>query len=378
MPIRIDLNTKHLSDDHRVFMARPGEGCKHFHHFREMSAIGPDFPCLKIGREHLIDQHENMEEMLKRSLSLKRWKPMSPDDEPPSEHKIDYNFQQNTPSRSSSQYRATLRGYFEVAKQGDLVLIPPSGWQSDALLVEFSTGPSDFVYRKLPYGTSRLPILLDVPVRKFREISTLQKRLLPTHVLDVIGKPSAFIEFGERDRITLQNIAYNSISKETDYCTTFHIPQSGYSLEHDLLFSAFAKFVAVNCKALSDNRDTPISFEQSLLTDIGEYSPTLQSNVNSPGWLKLRDHHAISLVAGVLFALCPIPTAEVNEAVQNSKIVIGNSKAPDDDTCVAEVSTTSIDFLNFINLDEWSKACEAARKVIESTGMYPSPRILEK
>jgi len=238
------------------------------------------------------------------------------------------------------------------------------------LLIEFSTGPGEFVYRKIPYGE----YLLDVPVRKFREIGVVPKRLLPLHILGIVTKPNGFVQFGKSDTADLHEIAYDSFIKDNEYCSTFHVGENAYSLEHDLLFAVFVKVVVANSKAISESLD-PLSIEDAFHGEFGDYTPTLQSNVNSPGWLRLKGSRITPLLASALFSLAVEIGPHAVQAAENGMITVGNSKAPKDDACVARVHKETLEFIKFLRLEKWAPACELARKVSDRTGMHSQSTI---
>ena len=251
-----------LPEGHRAFLARPGEQSKYFDLFREMEAIGPDLPFVELQRGVPVDEHDDLDHMLKRAMAFRRPKSKAAFEGPPSENLGDYVAARRVQAPAAAQFRRILKGYFESAQKGDLALIPPSAWRSEALLVEFSGGPGNIVYRKVPYGDT---LLVDIPARRFREIATVTKRLLPPHILDVVTKPNAFVQFGRSDTTDLHDLAYGSFVREEEYSSTFYVTNPEYNLEHDLLFAAFVKFVAANSKAVAEATEAPYTLEDSFL-----------------------------------------------------------------------------------------------------------------
>ena len=234
MEVHVDLNAKILHADSSAFLARAGSTCRYLNYFRDLCAIGPDLPYVELERGMSIDDHNRMELMLRRSEAFRRWMPKYRHEDPPSRELLDYVHADRVNPRSRAQYKRILKGYFEVAKKGDLALVPPSAWQSDALLIEFSTDPDEFVYRQIPYGDR----FVDIPVRKFEEIGTIQKRFLPRHILSIVTKPTAFVQLGTQDTESLQRIAYDSfirqnhsIIDDSEYSSTFHVSSEKY-LDH--------------------------------------------------------------------------------------------------------------------------------------------------
>ena len=211
--------------------------------------------------------------------------------------------------------------------------------------------------------------MITIPARRFHTVRTVPKRLLPTHILDVVTKPNAFVQFGRSDTNDLHDMSYDSFSRDDEHSSTFRVSEREYNLEHDLYFAAFIKVIAANVRALAEDASQPYSIEDALLKDFGDYIPTLQSNVNSPGWLRLKSVHITPLLASVLLSLALTVGPEAVQAAEDGLIIIGNSKAPEDDPCIAIVRESALDFFGLIGLDTWSQACELARKVNAGSGM---------
>ena len=382
MSIHIDLNMTMLPETHRVFLARPGEQYTYFSHFRAEEFIGPDLPLVELEPGVPVTEHEHLDDMLKRAMAYRRLKNMRqlrfPDELDDMIDLSQYKERESLHSQSSEQFKAILRGYFELAQKGDLVLIPPRAWTSDALLVEFTTNPENMSYGHIPYGNRRNEQFVKIPVRHFRLLRSVPKRLLPKHVLDVVGAPNAFVEFGHADANDLIDLAYDDFTARNHYISTFNITKDKYTVDHEIRFAAFVKFISANVKAVSESSDDKFTIAEAILGDFEGYIPSLQSHVSSPGWLRLRDERITPLVISVLFALAVEIGPAAARAAEEDMITMGNSKAPKDDECTMQVHKMALDLFKLLRLNEdWPQACELARKNSEETGMQSQSTISE-
>ena len=77
---------------------------------------------------------------------------------------------------------------FERARQGDLVIVPPKSFTSDALVGEFVDGP----FKSVNVKVDRLYLDDSLPGRRVKWLASIPKRKLPIRVIEAIQKPSAF------------------------------------------------------------------------------------------------------------------------------------------------------------------------------------------
>ena len=373
MTIRVDLNTAIIPENHSAFLARPGEDSRFASIFDRMNIVGPDLPFMELSRGTSIEQHADMSDMLKRADAFRRWRRWStePVSTPPTELSA-YRSKERLHHRSESQFRAVLKGYFETAKKGDLALLPPSRWISDALLVEFSTKPSEFVYREVPCGKD---YNATIPVREFRTVARVPKRFLPQHVLEVVGTPCAFGQFGPADTNDLISLAYDDFSRGDQFISRFHVGNQHYALDHDVYFMAFVKFVSANLRSVLEQSEQVYSIEDALLKDFGDYTPELQSNVNSPGWLRLKGKQITPLVVSVLLTLAVVYGIDILTAVSEEQVIIENSLASPDDPCAEMIQYRTDEFLKMMHPDAWGEACDWARKIHEEAGIRSQSKV---
>ena len=179
MSYRVDLRTPILLPDHRVFMARPGENSRHFSEFEEARAVGPIIPGLRLNRHIPIAEQEGLEYALYLAHHMKSTPRNDLEalfgevqGQAPTLHATDDAHRRERfgpPAmrrQTRDQYLAILRGYFQRAKRGDLVVIPTKSYLDRSILAEFSGEPADVVYVELNYKG----VQFEIPARPFREL----------------------------------------------------------------------------------------------------------------------------------------------------------------------------------------------------------------
>ena len=365
--ISVDLNTRIIGPKHSVFVARPGENFTLYEAFRDAGAIGPDLPALGLRRGTVFSDQKEVPARIRRALKLRQWhlSGRDPADEP--DRSLDA-YGSGGRVRSLAQYTAALSGYFEKALKGDLVIIAPRAWAQNALVVEFTGTPDQIVHIPVSrYGKDH------IAGREFKILAEIERRRLPGHVLDIIGKPNIFVMLGRSERPFFYNLAYESYVYGNDISTRFNVTTPDYKADDDLYISAFLKFAAVNTSRVSmKNQKTVKSVGDAIFVDLGELSPDLKTNVNSPGFIQFHHDSIIPLVAAALFALAVTVGPEAHAAAQDGMITIGNTNAPPGDACTASVHNSTLTQLKILTLAQWGEACEIATKAKHGAGIKGS------
>ncbi len=213
--------------------------------------------------------------------------------------------------------------------------------------------------------------------RRVRWLAGIEKRRLPGAILDTIIRPGAFFLLAKSLRPTIYEEAYGSFVdlSAAGYSSRFIVSEDRFTTESDFRIQAFFNVVASNLKAIQSGTHIKEPY-QAAFDELGPFAPELKTNINSPGSLTLVSKHITPLVAAALFALAATIGVEAFEA--RDTIVIGNSKAPPDDPCTAQVAANAMTQLGLLGLLDWPKACEMARLAITESGMTGSVTIERK
>ncbi len=123
MRLKVNLNSRILSPEHGIYLARPGKGSRLFDFFTERRVIGPELPGVKIARDFPVSDQPDLLAMLRRAKSIKF---KQPDESLPALELEAYSDETILRSRSAAQLQSILEGYFERAQQGDLGCEPNS------------------------------------------------------------------------------------------------------------------------------------------------------------------------------------------------------------------------------------------------------------
>jgi hypothetical protein len=272
--------------------------------------------------------------------------------------------------------RGVLSAYFERLKIGDLVVVPPSAYGSAALIGEMIEDAANYVEVRVPrrYGGNSLT------GRRVRWLAQIIKRELPGKLLDALEHPVAIYLLAKSVRAPIYEAAYGTYydlsGDARDFTTRFDLSAAQFSTDIDFRFQAFFNAIASNVKAIDEKRALKAP-RAAAFDDLGDYAPTLKSNVNSPGSLVLIAKRATPVIAAVLFALAVTVGDDAATAAKNGHIIIGNSKAPAGDPCTATVAKSVLDQLAFLGLDKWPEACELARRASDGSGATSNIKVVK-
>jgi hypothetical protein len=371
--INVDLNTKIIPEGRNVFIARPGKGYRLYQQFFENNLIGPELPGIDLERGKTLSEQSHMDLRMKKTAEVRRWiKDNKPDGRVPVD---DIHAYQNAPApRGAVQFNIMLEAYFETANAGDILIIPPSAFGKQTIVAELTGAPSDIV----PFQYPRLYGNFAIPTRRFTPLAYVEKRSLPSRVLDIIAKPNGIVLLGESERDFFYKRAYGSYVRHDNMYARFDVTSEEYSTIDDALILAFFNFVAANTKSITlENTGLSVALLDAMLADLGEYAPSLKTNINSPGSLDLISKSIIPLVASAMLVLAVQVGPDAVSAAEQGMIVLGNSGADPNDPCTALVHESVQTQLQLLGLDNWSRACEIAKRAVEETGLSSSATITE-
>jgi signal peptidase I len=368
--IEVDLNTRILPRDHEIFFARPGSGYRLYADFVAESAVFVDLPGLELVPGLPFSQQEFINRKIHRARALREWHRWGRDTPRPSADLRDYP--SGVGDAGVAQHRSALLGYFERAKKGDLVLVSPAAYSFPAYIGEFVGEPSEIVSFRVPrfYENDLLQ------GRQVRWLGTILKRFLSQTILDIVSKPNIFVTLPRSVRRDLYELVYNGFTFAGDFSIRFDVTAQDFTAYDDLLIQQFVNYVAVNTLALSQDGDGVVrSLRDAVFRDAGAFTPELRAEVSSPGFLNLYSSQITPLVVAALFAIALTVGPTAFQAAQNDMVRIGNSQAPADDACVADVHRQALNQIRLSGAHGWAEACEKAREAARRTGVQGPARV---
>lgn len=363
--IVVDINTRLLTEDHQIFVSRPGKDYRLYPEVREGSVVLLELPGLGLVNGMRINEYQDLQERIIRSRRIRNWHRCGrPEDNVPSVDLSEYK--SHSLDRGDAQLQGLVRAMFDRAKCGDLVIVPPKSFNSNALVGEFVDNPENSVDTLV----DRMYLGDALPSRRVRWLASIPKRDLSLSILDAIQKPTAFFLLQKSLKAKIYEQAYQSfIIQDNLYCCRFDVSSPDFSAKDDFLIQSFFNFVAANTKAIDEGRLAAVlGIKDAAFSDAGTYDPDLRTNINSPGWLSIFSRHATPLVAASLLSIAlEIDPSVAVEAAKNDMIELGNSNGSPD--CALPVHKHVVNHIKLLGLEKWPEACEIAKKAAHRSGL---------
>jgi hypothetical protein len=359
--IEIDIHTKRISSDTKIYVVRPGPNYRLFDQFVDNNFVGPDLPDLALPAFIDIGDVGDLADRVARSMAIRKYVLAGRQgDEPP----LDLQNYASAPSnRALSQFLRLARAYFGAMKQGDLVIVPPANFRGLAHIGELIEPPNS--HAELAVATyPGMPLT----GRNVRWLATIEKAKLPAQTLDALQKPSALFLLAQSAFRGIFRRAYGSYVTADEYGTRFEVSAETYQTIDDFHIQAFFNFVTANTARVSAGQTQLLGLREGAFSGEG-IAPDLYTNVNSPGGLSLKSAVVTPIVIAVMLTLAVTLGADAYAAATGGMLTIGNSLAPAGDACVTQVNEQVITQLQLLGYDAWAEACEVARKAADRTGI---------
>ena len=104
------------------------------------SLVFPELPLLDLIPGVAFSDQPELGRKVRRSKAYRTWHNSGKTDAKSSLELASYS--NNEDGLSIAQLTATLSGYFDRAKKGDLVVVPPKAYSQDCLIGEFVSDPT--------------------------------------------------------------------------------------------------------------------------------------------------------------------------------------------------------------------------------------------
>jgi hypothetical protein len=362
--IEVDIRTRIVAENHNVVIARPGSDYRLYFDFLEGRVVGPELPSLFLEGEKIDPRADDMGARVQRAKERKKWHRNG--GQIGSSPSLDLNeYAEYSSSQSIRQLERVVRYYFESAKRGDLVVVPPKSFAGDAQVGEFIDDPSQGVL-----WNCRFFLGDPLPVRRVKWLGQLNKRDLPAKTIDTLRKPTAFFLLEKSLRSPIYRTAYRNYHLASgEFTSIFDVTTPDFNTRHGSVVNAFFNFVAANTKQIAENSGEVFDFAHGAFANLGDYSPELAVDIQSPGILSLTSRYVTPLVASALLALALTVGADAADPKTTELIRIGNSSAPADDPCVIDVQKQVHAQLKLLGYTNWAAACEHLKGAAGETGL---------
>ncbi|MGL3106585.1 hypothetical protein [Bradyrhizobium sp. BR 1432] len=367
--ITLDLKFRVVPADRQVFIAFPGKGYGLYSTFHKLDRIFPQLPGLELFAGRPFSEQPEILARIARARRLRNWHRSKRQSDPPSRRLSEYD----RVDAGLYTHKGVLAGFFERAKKGDLVVVPPGELVGHVLIGELQDAPEKFENIEIPELFDRD----EVPTRKVKWLASTPKADLSLGMLRRFPKPNAFTTLDREFYQEIFSLAYGSYSLEDLYVSRFDVTEADFSTIDDYriqqLFNAVAAMSQQHNLGTSGAREAVHDADGwdgiiDLLTD-HSYIPDLSVNINSPGSLTLSCQRTVPLVVAALIALSSLGAMASWTAAQAETITIKNSAAPAGDSCTADVAQETLEQLKLMGYARWQNLCKKIAETKVNTGL---------
>lgn len=364
MPTTVDLGTTILPSDHINWKLFPGEGYKFLQIMLETGAVFLDVRNLdRLGN----DPREWNDQRLLNLISKDRWGRQNQDRKRKTTRRI---------SQADQLNLTLVKGLFQSAKKGDLVLVPHPGSTGAISIGKLVDQPG----RVISFEATDDGVTSTYTGRRVRWISTWSKREAPTALVELLQTPVAFFNLGDTAGQKIYTNAFGSFVYDGLSVASFFTSKDFFTSRDNRLLSSWIELTEV----LSASVDRPEAAKAVRDQDIHDLIDAfviaeadrvdLAININSPGSIVMR---AVAQTPLVALALYPMAVAGVSHAQATNATITASVVGDADDACIGQVSESVRQILRNMGEQKWRRACQLARAAAEEATVRSQSRLRE-
>lgn len=327
--IVVQLDAYVIPDDHEVFKFSPG---KTYRFYRAVRAANAAFMDIR-GLEELPDNPSDWKDAdVLKIIAEDRW-----------QRELESRERGNKPHGSQGvsavdkRHLTFLKRLLLEGKKGDLIVVGASGYGGEVLFGELLTNPGvvkrvvakDGEYEHMYVG------------RSVRWRAAVEKRLLPSDLIDAVHYQAAIYVMGQSLREDVYRIAYGNFVYRDRYVSEFFTSKDKFTAEDSAVVSTWFNGFDVLRNAIEDGdvgRLAGKSFADLGLTPLAAgKAAELTININSPGEFALRSGTPFALALMAMLALSGCDSKDVvDHGVTIELRTVGSAS----DSCALEVQET--------------------------------------
>lgn len=366
---KVDLNTKIISVDTRIFFARAGKDGHLFAQVVDEMAIGPDLPMLDldIGKGLLNDT--NLEAKVKRSRAISTWIRKSKSQRGPEPSK-DLNYYQSAKKRNGhAQIEGIVKNYFHDLSGGDLLLVPNPSFLGDWIAAEV-----------LPLGTSTYKIRgtnkyegYDFDGRRLGYMRHIKARDIPRSLIDLSRAPTGFAEIRNTSvKRKIFDLCYDDFIFDDLISSKIKTSKSDFGPFDGNVLNALVTMVAKNADLIESGGDMTalLNLINAAFVQSANQELQVKIDIQSPGFMAILDKSIVPLVVGTVLSVLISCDFDSAAFAQDTVIEVTNGKTKEINSLCKDVGQVTQSMLRLLSNaeDEFKATCNLLRQAHENTG----------
>lgn len=370
MTYTVDIKTRFIPDNQRVYIVFPGEAYKFYTEMRDKSSIFLDIPGFPLPeqKENTNLDDSDFVQRLTMSERISLWHANGkPQDNIPIRDLNRIDGYRRT--QRKIQLAGLVRNFYYELRKGDIVVVPCRDYEDDVLFGEIV---DDFV-------TSSIEVRQypgeKIPVRKVKWLKRVQRGNVPSWLQRKFPIPSPVHQIEQSFFKDIFDIMYQRYYFKEDFVCKYAVTSAEFSSLDDYFFQEIMLYVTALYAKSHDHDLSNLSGKSisSLVRELqrSEALPDLRININSPGHIVSYAKKLTPIIAGVLIALSASDALCDDAQINDPPIVITNSA---DDSqianeCVADVQREVLEDLKAMGYEHWQEICKSEKLIREHTGL---------
>lgn len=374
--IRVDLRAPIIPPTRRVWRLFPGRSYRFLDDFRDQKVAFLDLPGLELPKGSLSDSPD----LLARVVAAQKFAAAVPRKSNIGVEDFNWRkFRHAKATKVSGRLRQAVINFFEVARKGDLIIVPSSLSVGLLRVGEITSKRLHSVegFHKRRYGA------VPIPARRIKWIGSIRESQVSPALSESLRHQHPFSLVEKSLFAEVFAVAYSCFVYGDRHSAVIFNKKNDY-LDKDAAFLALiSKMAAVYCRVAKEGIEPPSRQATAialLLNEVPvEYTCSQIIDIHSPGFNRFLSGMPTPLIIaaslGVLVALASsVLPASAEEALSQVEVV--NTAAPPDDECTYLVSEATMRLLKAMPIDELRQACEAMRDARGRAGLEPGVDII--
>lgn len=361
----VDIRTRFLPLDARVFIIFPGPGYRYFDTMRQEFAVFLDIPGFPRFDEKFPDRSDIVRSIVV-SDRVREWhnKGMPSDARPERDLRkvADYRATQRR-----VQFAGMIEHFFDLP-EGTIFVVPGPDETSPVLFGELRGERRKFE----PIASPDLPDEM-IPGRRVEWINEVTRRELPRWLDKRMPSPNPLRQIEKSQHRYVFDLMYERYHYDGRFVVKLRTSSTEFTSLDDYLLNQVVLYAAALHQMQHDGlqvnvSDMPISEVVSRITFTSDI-PELRIAISSPGFVVFDGKNIVPLVAGVFFAMTNALGA--NEPPVKPQIINSVDQSAVSIQCAADVEREVSADIDMMGYKRWQEKCRSDVELNRRTKLEP-------
>ncbi|MCI4680723.1 hypothetical protein K9U39_06905 [Rhodoblastus acidophilus] len=325
-PVTIDIKTRFIADDTRVYLVFPGPGYRYFQTMQNESVVFLNLPGFPIAALERLPDREAVIRGIVVSDRVREWHKSGAEADKEPERQIDKitDFRR---TKWREQFAAIISNFFSQPRKGDIFIVPGPNEDSPVLFGEIVDETDPFI------EVDSLLAGEKIFARKVKWVREVQRRAIPRWLDKKIPSPNPVRQV-ERDKLPhIFDLMYERYYYDGHFVVKFETTSREFNALDNYLINQVFLYVAalhehLHDASIGDVANRPIWEVVSGIT-FSEDIPEQRLIIQSPGYIALDARNIIPLVVGVFMTLSSATAASQTQPTPPTIVNTIDDSEPD-------------------------------------------------